>query len=66
MLLAIHAVGCGSCWMIGPLVAQQDFEAVLGYGKEKFIAAVLPVGVPDENPPVRSRKPLEEITKVIG
>jgi nitroreductase len=66
MLLAIHALGYGSCWMTGPLVAQEAFEKLLGFGKEKAIAALLPVGVPDENPPARLRKPLEEIMRVIG
>ncbi len=66
MLLAIHALGYGSCWMTGPLVAQEAYERLLGFGKEKSIAALLPVGVPDENPPARPRKPLEEIMRVIG
>lgn len=65
MLLAVHALGYGSCWMTGPLVAQEGFGQLLGYGKERFIAALLPIGVPDEDPPARSRKPLEEIMKVI-
>ena len=63
MLLAIHALGYGSCWMTGPLVAQEAFEQILGYGKEKSIVALLPVGVPDEKTGARSRKPLEEIFK---
>lgn len=61
MLLATHALGYGSCWMTGPLVAQEAFEKLLGYGKEKFIAALLPVGVPDEHPQARPRKKLGEI-----
>jgi nitroreductase len=65
-LLAIYALGYESSWMNGPLVAQQDFEVVLAYGKERLIATLVPVGVPDGNPPVRDRKILEEITKVIG
>ena len=63
MLLATHALGYGSCWMTGPLVAQESFEKLLGYGKEKFIAALLPVGVPDENPPARPRKDLDELLR---
>jgi nitroreductase len=66
MLLAAHALGYGSCWMTGPLVAQEAFEKLLGYGTERFIAALLPIGIPDENPPARSRKPLSEITRHIG
>ncbi len=66
MLLAIHALDYGSCWMTGPLVAQDAFETILGFGKEKSIVALLPMGVPDENPPARPRKLLEEIMRVIG
>jgi nitroreductase len=61
MLLAAHAFGYGSCWMTGPLVAQEAFEKLLGYGRDRFIAALLPLGVPDENPQARPRKPLEEL-----
>lgn len=66
MLLAAHSLGYGSCWMTGPTVAQEAFEKLLGYGKEKSIAALLPLGVPDESPPVRNRKTLEEIVRSIG
>ena len=65
MLLAVHALGYGSCWMTGPLVAQEAFEKLLDYGKDTFIAALLPIGVPDEDPPARNRKPLEEIMELI-
>ncbi len=65
MLLAAHSLGYGSCWMTGPLVAQEAFEKLLGYDKERFIVALLPVGVPDENPSARKRKQLEEIMKSI-
>ena len=66
MLLAIHALGYGSCWMTGPLVAQESFEKLLGFGKERFIAGLLPVGIPDEAPPALSRKPLDDISRTIG
>jgi hypothetical protein len=49
--------------MTGPLVAQEAFEKLLDYGKEKFIAALLPVGVPEENPQARPRKTLSELMK---
>jgi nitroreductase len=66
MLLAVHALGYGSCWMTGPLVAQEAFEKLLGFGRERYIAALLPVGIPDENPQVRPRKQLADIRKTIG
>ena len=65
MLLAVHALGYGSCWMTGPLVAQEAFEKLLGYGKDRSIAALLPIGVPDEHPSPRPRKALDEITRMI-
>ena len=65
MLLAVHALGYGSCWMTGPLVAQEAFGKLLGYGKERTIAALLPIGLPDEDPPARSRKPVDEIMKLV-
>jgi nitroreductase len=65
ILLAVHALGYGSCWMTGPLVAQEAFETILDYGKDKAMVALLPIGVPDENPSARNRKPLEEIMKLI-
>lgn len=66
MLLAAHGLGYGSCWMTGPLVAQEAFERILGFGKEKFIAALLPLGIPDEDPAARPRKPLDDIMRDIG
>jgi nitroreductase len=66
MLLAAHALGYGSCWMTGPLVAQEAFGKLLDFGQEKSVVALLPVGVPDENPPARNRKALDELIRVIG
>ncbi len=65
ILLASHALGYGACWMTGPLVAQESFEKILGFSKEQTAVALIPVGVPDEDPPARGRKPLEEIMKMI-
>lgn len=65
ILLAAHAMGYGTCWMTGPLVAQEEFGRILGYGREKYAAALIPIGRPDENPPARTRRPLDEIIKVI-
>jgi nitroreductase len=65
MLLAIHALGYGSCWMTGPLVAQEEFSKLLNLDGERFVAALLPVGIPDEGGGARSRKPLAETTRII-
>lgn len=65
MLLASHALGYGSCWMTGPLVAQEAFEKLLGFTKDEYIAALLPIGVPDEDPSARNRKGLATVTQRI-
>jgi nitroreductase len=65
MLLAIHALGYGSCWMTGPLVAQEAFGKLLGFGNERSMTALLPVGLPDEDPPSRPRKPVEEMMRIV-
>jgi nitroreductase len=65
MLLAAYALGYGSCWMTGPLVAQEEFENLLGYGKEKSMVAILPIGVPGEEPAARPRKPLKDLVKFL-
>ncbi len=54
MLLAIHALGYGSCWMTGPTVAQDEFKILLGHGEDRFIAALMPVDEPEGNPPSRA------------
>lgn len=61
ILLAAHALGYGACWMTGPLVAQQEFSAILNYDNDMYAAALIPIGVPDENPAARIRKPIEEV-----
>ncbi len=65
MLLAIHALGYGSCWMTGPLVAQEEFSKLLNLEGERFIATLLPVGVPDEGGGARARKGIDEVTRFI-
>jgi len=65
ILLAAHALGYGSCWMTGPLVAQDAFGELLGYGTDKFIAALLPIGLPDEHSSPRPRKALEDVMRTI-
>jgi len=66
LLLAAHALGYGSCWMTGPLVAQESFEKILGYGRDKTIAALLPWAFPARTRPARPRKELQDLSRTIG
>jgi len=63
LLLAATALGYGSCWATLPLdFARQELEALLEVKLPWFLVALVAVGVPDEVPPPRPRKPLEKIT----
>lgn len=66
MLLAAHALGYGACWMTGPLIAADKFKEILPIEKPWFPVALVPIGIPDELPPERQRKPIEDIITVIG
>jgi nitroreductase len=56
LLLAAHAEGLGACWMTGPVHVAQQINEFLGI-RDKTLAAVIPIGYPDQSPPVPPRKP---------
>ena len=56
LLLAVHAEGLGACWMTGPVHVEKQINGFLGV-TDKVLAAVIPVGYPDESPPAPKRKP---------
>lgn len=64
LLLAATVKGYGTCWMTAPNVAAPEIEKILEIEEPWQLAAVIPVGVPAENPQARPRKPLEEIFEV--
>ena len=55
LLLAAHAEGLGACWMTGPLHVAAEIDNFLGIA-DKTLAAVVPLGYPDETPPPPKRK----------
>lgn len=65
LLLAAHALGYGGCWMSGPLFAKDRLEEVLRVEDPWDLFAVVPIGVPAEEPEAPGRKPVEEITTFI-
>lgn len=65
LLLTIHALGLGAVWMAGPAQAKDAIEKIIGVGEQEDFVALVPVGYPDENPPVPKRKPVTEIITVI-
>ena len=59
MVLSAWSLGYGTCW-IGAFI-EEDIKALLDIPQEMTVINLLPIGVPDENPKKRSRKPFEEI-----
>ncbi len=61
-LLAACALGYGTCWMTGPLIAKQELESALSIRYPEELVAIIAVGKPDAAPPKPARKPASEIT----
>ncbi|MGQ9733249.1 MAG: nitroreductase family protein [Candidatus Zipacnadales bacterium] len=59
MILAATALGYGTCW-IGAF-DEDEVRRVLGIPPELSVLCLTPVGVPDERPDPRPRKPMGEI-----
>jgi len=59
MVLAATSLGYGTCWIGG--FDEEEVKRVLRVSERLAVIAMLPIGVPDESPPPRPRKPLGEI-----
>jgi nitroreductase len=60
MVIAAEVQGVGSCW-IGSF-DENEVKQLLGIPKEAIVVALMPFGIPDENPVQRPKKQLVEIT----
>ena len=56
LLLAVHVEGLGACWMTGPLWVEDEILAYLGREGNSRLVAAIPIGYPDQSPPVPPRK----------
>ena len=65
LLLALHQLGLGAVWMTGPMQAKAGIEKVLKVPDDIDLVALIPVGYPAENPPLKERKPLDQVCEVI-
>ena len=59
MILAATALGYGTCW-IGAF-NEAEVKEILKIPESLAVVALLPIGVPDEDPPQRPRKAFTEI-----
>lgn len=65
LLLAAHALGLGASGLTGPLVAEDQFRALLDIPESWSIAAVVAVGHAAEAPAATSRKSAANVTRWI-
>lgn len=66
LCLAAHSMGYGTCWMSAPCVAGPELKALLDIEDPWQVMAFVPIGIPDEKPLSRPRKPLEEVLEFIS
>jgi len=65
LLLAAHAAGLGASGMTGPLVAADALREILRIPQSWHIAALVPIGYPDEEPTPTARKTVDHVTRWI-
>lgn len=63
ILLAVHALGLGACWM--GKTRNAEIERVVGAKEHEELMALIPIGHPAEGSNDASRLPLETITRFI-
>lgn len=63
LLLAARTLGIGACWMTGPLVAAAELGELLGVPPGWEIAALVPLGFPDEAPDPPRRRELGQLVR---
>jgi nitroreductase len=61
LLLGLHALGLGSCWMSGPLIAENQLEQLLQVERPWRLGAVVPVGWPEAKGEAPHKPALEAI-----
>ncbi|MGD2201362.1 MAG: nitroreductase family protein [Candidatus Bathyarchaeota archaeon] len=59
LVLAAWSLGYGTCW-IGAF-EEDEVKGILGVPEGMKVICLLPIGVPDQSPEPRGRKPFEEI-----
>jgi len=64
MLLVFHGMGLGAVWLVSPIQAKKDVEAILKAPSNMNLICLVAVGYPDESPR-RDRKPVEQVLEFV-
>jgi nitroreductase len=64
MLLAFHQMGLGAVWLVAPLMAKKEIEALLNAPANLSLICLIAVGYADESPQ-KDRKPVDQVLEFI-
>ena len=60
MLLVFTQIGLGAVWLVSPIQAKKEIEAILKVPSNMDLICLIAVGYPDESPR-KERRPVEEV-----
>ena len=63
LILTAYSKGLGTCWMTGPKYVQKEINELLNIA-DKELVSIIPIGYPDQSPPVPPRK--DGVIKWVG
>ena len=64
MLLVLHHMGLGAVWLVSPIQAKKEIEAILNVPSNMDLICLVAVGYPDESSQ-KGRKPVDEVLEFI-
>jgi nitroreductase len=64
MLLVFHGTGLGAVWLVSPIQAKKEIEAILRVQPDMNLICLVAVGYPDESPQ-RNRKLVDEVLEFV-
>jgi len=65
LVLMAHALGYGTCWMTGPLIAKEKLEKILSIQEPDSLLALIPIGRPAHSPAAPRRKEVKGIVNYL-
>jgi len=64
LLLGFHQMGLGAVWLVSPIQAKKEIEAILKVPPGMDLLCLVAVGYPDESPQ-KERRPVEEVLEFV-